>query len=186
MHIIVGLGNPGREYTRSRHNIGFRCIDAIGERYGIRLKERRRLAVIGHGWIEGEEVLLARPRTFVNRSGEAVRYLLSRFSTGPGSLVVIYDDMDLPPGRIRIRPKGSAGGHNGMKSIIETIGTQEFPRIRVGIGKPQEGDPVAFVLGCFTPQEEGLMREAVQRVTEAVACLLKEGLEAAMNRFNAP
>ncbi len=183
--IIVGLGNPGPEYARSRHNVGFMCIDWLSKEHSIDVAERRRYVTLGEGQVEGQPVVLAKPRTFVNRSGQAVHYLLNRYRVKADTLLVIYDDMDLPPGKIRLRPKGSAGGHNGLKSIIESIATTEFPRVRVGIGHPpEEIDPVGHVLGRFSSEEEAAIRQQVAQVGQAVAAILKDGLEKAMTQFN--
>ena len=185
MRLIVGLGNPGREYTNSRHNVGFKCIDRMARRWEINLSERRTRAVFGHGQLGNGPIVLAKLRTFMNRSGYGARYLLTRFSLSPEDLVVIYDDMDLPLGRIRIRPRGSPGGHNGIDSIVKVLATREFPRVRVGIGRPPESvDSVDYVLGPFRQEEREVIAEAVVRVEEAVDSLLTEGLETAMNRFN--
>ena len=185
MRLIVGLGNPGRQYTNSRHNMGFRCVDHIAQRWGIKFDDRRSKAVLGHGRLISGSVVLAKLRTFMNRSGDGARYLLDRFSGSPEDLVVIYDDMDLPLGRIRVRARGSAGGHNGIDSIVGALGTQEFPRVRVGIGRPLENEgSIDYVLGNFRPEERPVIAEAVVRVEEVVACLLLEGLDVAMNRFN--
>ncbi len=185
MRVIVGLGNPGAQYAHTRHNVGFMCVDRVSRLHNIPFSDRRQLAAMGTGCIEGQEVVLAKPRTFMNRSGEAVRYLLQRFSAKPSDLVVIYDDMDLPLGKIRIRPKGSSGGHRGVESIIGATGTQDFARIRVGVGRPlgTEG-AVNHVLARFSREEEPVVQEAIDRVAEAVRVLLKDGIEAAMNRFN--
>ncbi len=196
LKLIVGLGNPGREFSDSRHNVGFKCIDHMAGQWGIALTERRKKAVLGQGYfrpsgLQGPAsrlsipLVLAKPRTFMNHSGEGVEYLLTRFSAKPYDLVIIYDDMDLPMGRIRIRPEGSAGGHNGIKSIIATLSTQEFPRVRVGIGKPPAGlEGMDYVLGSFSPEEKPVVEKAVATVAEVVACLLQGGIQTAMNRFN--
>ena len=186
MHIIVGLGNPGPKYRCSRHNIGFRCIDLMARQWDIRLSERRAKAVLGRGAHWEQEVVLAKPRTFMNNSGEAVAYLLTRFGARPADLVVIYDEMDLPVGKLRIRPSGSAAGHNGMWSIIAALGTQEFPRVRVGIGHPrlEQHQVISHVLASFSADESAVIARTVERVVEAVDCLLAEGITAAMNQFN--
>ena len=137
--LVVGLGNPGDRYRDTRHNVGFRCVDRIAGDHAIELSRRQRRALIGEGVIDGHPVVVARPRTFVNRSGEAVAYLLTRYAATPDRLLVVYDDMDLPLGKLRLRPSGSAGGHNGIKSIIDAVGTREFPRLRIGIGRPARG-----------------------------------------------
>lgn len=185
MKLVVGLGNPGRKFTNSRHNLGFKCVDHLARKWSIRLEERRPKAMLGLGCHAETPVVLVKPRTFMNASGEAVRYLLSRFPATPGDLVVIYDDMDLPTGKIRLRPSGSAAGHNGIESIIDALSTEEFPRVRVGIGRPAGyvGN-IEYVLGQFLADEKPVIEEAVLGVTEAVSCLLREGIEVAMNRFN--
>ena len=185
MLLIVGLGNPGTRYRCTRHNVGFRCVDLMARKWGIRLSERRAKAVLGRGNHAGADIVLAKPRTFMNNSGEGVAYLLARFAATPADLVVIYDEMELPMGRLRIRPSGSHGGHNGMRSIIATLKTQDFPRIRVGIGPPiPELDPVAHVLGHFSQEESSQIARSVKWVAEAVECLLEQNIDVAMNRFN--
>ena len=185
MKLIVGLGNPGRKFSHSRHNVGFECVTYLAGKWGIKVAERRTKVVLGQGRVADRPVVLARPRTFMNRSGEGVEYLLSRFATTPQDLVIIYDDMDLPLGKIRIRPGGSAAGHKGIKSIIAQLSTQEFPRVRVGIGSPPaDVDGMDYVLSPFTRQERPFIEKAVRDVGEAVSSLLQEGIEAAMNRFN--
>ena len=182
---MVGLGNPGPKYAQTRHNAGFLCVDNLAETHGISLSHRRRQATLGEGEIDGLRIAVAKPRTFMNQSGQGIRYLLDYYRAKPEDLVIIYDDMDLPLGALRIRPKGSAGGHMGMQSIIASIGTEEFPRVRVGIGRPAEGaDEIAYVLGRFSREERQVMEEASGRVAEAVACLLTQGIDEAMNRYN--
>ena len=185
MLLVVGLGNPGLRYRDTRHNVGFRCVDAMSKKWGIPVKDRRAKAVLGTGRLAGQDIVLAKPRTFVNNSGDAVSYLLTRFASKPEHLVIVYDEMELPLGRLRIRPQGSDGGHNGMRSIIAAIGTQVFPRIRVGIGPPAEGESsIPHVLGHFSSEEEGVVSEIVDRVASAVDCILEEGIDAAMSQFN--
>ena len=183
--IIVGLGNPGSQYARSRHNVGFWCVDRVAIQNSIKLSRRHRSALIGEGFIEGHRAVLAKPRTFVNRSGQAVAYLLTRYGVSRDELLIIHDDMDLPLGRIRMRPSGSAGGHRGVKSVIEEAGTQDFARLRIGIGRPPLGsDEVEYVLGAMSEDETAAMDDIVERAAQSVACLLAEGITAAMNRFN--
>ena len=185
MKMIVGLGNPGQKYANSRHNVGFECINAISLNTGIAMSDRRQLAVIGQGRLDGEEVVLAKPRTFMNHSGEAFSYLMSRFPAALDDLIVIYDDMDLPVGEMRIRPSGSAGGHRGMESIISSLTSRTFPRIRVGIGHtPSEMSTIAFVLGTFNAQESPLIKETVVSVRNAVADVIGHGLDWAMSQYN--
>ena len=183
--VIVGLGNPGEEYIGTRHNVGFWCVDHLATANSISLSDRRRKAVIGVGTIADERVVLAKPRTFVNRSGEAVAYLLARYKIPPGDLLVIHDDMDLPLGKLRLRSGGSAGGHKGMKSIIQAIGTQDFPRLRMGIGHPPEGmDEIGHVLGAMSMEERETVERAVELASQAVVSVLTEGISQAMNRYN--
>lgn len=185
----MGLGNPGREYAHSRHNIGFQCLTLFASRHGIPLTERRLRSRMGGGVVAGQRIILAKPQTYMNRSGEAVRALVRHFQLSPSDLLVIYDDLDLPLGRIRLRPQGSAGGHNGVRSIIACLGTEDFPRLRVGIA-PEAGDrngyirTPGFVLSGFALQERAIISEVRQSVADAIYCVLTEGLEAAMNRYN--
>ena len=203
--LIVGLGNPGSAYASHRHNVGFWVINRLARRWGIELKAGR-LASVGQGAVEGKPAVLAKPRTFVNRSGQAVAHLLYRYSfaahaaraRGPSlpiqSLLVVCDDLDLPVGTVRIRPHGGHGGHNGLRSIVAALGSQEFPRIRVGIGRPLVGglpttDPEViahYVLSQPPPQERTLLEEAVGQAADAVAAILAEGIETAMSRYNRP
>ena len=184
MLIVVGLGNPGAQYIASRHNIGFRFIDVLAKN-DIRLNDRRAKAVIGEGLIHGHSVVLAKPRTFMNNSGVGVEYLLSRFSGRPSDLLVVYDEMALPTGRIRLRPQGSDAGHNGIRSIIASLQTQEFPRLRIGVSQPNQGESsIPHVLGKFSKDEEPLVSQAVQDAAEAVKCMLESNIDIAMNRYN--
>lgn len=192
MKIIVGLGNPGSRYRLNRHNIGFHCIDYIADKYSIPVRKRLCKSDTGQGSIAGCDVVLAKPMTYVNLSGEAVARLLDKFHAKPGDLVVIYDDLDLPTGRIRIRLGGKSGGHRGIKSIIDAIGSPDFNRIRIGISRPDntggrhgdEDEVVDYVLGDFPPGEEAIIKTALAGVADAAECLLTEGLETAMNRYN--
>jgi PTH1 family peptidyl-tRNA hydrolase len=191
MKLIVGLGNPGRTYARDRHNIGFRCLNYFASLHYIRFDHRQCQARIGIGEIGGSELLLAKPRTFVNLSGKAVACLARRYDIPLNDILVVYDDLDLPLGKIRLRGSGGSGGHKGMKSIISALGSEDFPRIRIGIGRPQiekqssgEDVIVDYVLGDFSPQEEGVIKLAVARVAEAIDCLLSQGIELAMSKFN--
>ena len=183
--VIVGLGNPGSEYADTRHNVGFWCIDRMARHHSIAFSRRHRSVMIGESVIEGHRVVLAKPRTFVNRSGQAVSYLLVRYRVSPQELLVVHDDMDLPLGKIRLRSRGSSGGHNGMESIIAAVGTQDFPRLRVGIERPSAGsDQVEHVLGALSEEEKRTTDEAVERAAQAVKTVLTDGITVAMNRFN--
>ena len=186
MMVVLGLGNPGRSYARTRHNIGFWCIDAIARENDILLEQRRRNAILGEGSIAGNQVVLARSRTYMNRSGVPARYLLDRYSIVPSELLVLYDDMDLPVGKMRIRPQGSSAGHNGIKDIIAELRTSQFPRVRIGIGHPQGQDAVHFVLGSFSAEESKVVEDAIVQSVKAVAWVIQHGLESAMDKFNRP
>ena len=183
--MIVGLGNPGLKYHGTRHNVGFQCVDLMSKMWSIPIKERRAKVVLGRGFYAGQEIVLAKPRTFMNNSGQGVFYLLTRFAADVDHLLVIYDDMELPLGRLRIRRSGSDGGHKGVESIISILRTQTFPRMRLGLGPPPEGqDPVYFVLGSFSNDESVVVERAVETAAQAAVCWLEEGINMAMNRFN--
>jgi len=185
MLLVVGLGNPGSKYKNTRHNIGFRFVDSMAKKAGIPINDRRAKTVLGEGRIAGHEVVLAKPRTFMNNSGDGVEYLLARFGRRPTDLLVVYDEMALPSGRIRLRPSGSHAGHNGIRSIISSLQSDRFPRLRIGVGKPpNDGDSIPHVLGKFSEEEEPLIAQAVQNAVSAVECLLQESIDIAMNRFN--
>ena len=183
--LIVGLGNPGPRFAETRHNIGWKVLDLVSSRVDIAINERRPKAVLGIGHLGGRRVVLAKPRTFMNNSGEAVEYLLSRFGSRPSSLLVIYDEMAILPGRIRLRASGSDAGHNGIRSIIQAVGGTGFPRLRIGIGAPPPGLVARdYVLGKFEDDESESILGAVDRAAAAVLCVLEEGIDVAMNRFN--
>lgn len=183
MRCVIGLGNPGAEYAETRHNLGFRVVAVLAERHKVRLRGRD-YARFGQGRVEGEPVVLAQPLTFMNDSGHAARRLVQRFRLTPADLLVVYDDLDLELGRMRLRPSGSPGTHNGARSVAQEVG-QGFPRLRLGIGPlPPRVDPVKFVLAPFPEAEQPLVAEMVTRAAEAVEFLLERGLEAAMNRYN--
>ena len=185
MMVLLGLGNPGRAYTKSRHNAGFWCIDALAKRHGIRLRDRRRHAVIAEGEIAATSVVLAKSRTYVNSSGIAARYLLDRFHATTQDLMVVHDDMDLPLGTIRLRPGGGAAGHHGIESVIAELRTEQFPRLRIGVSHPTDRENgIAHVLGPFNAEESTMVREALERAVEAMTCAVELGLDTAMNRFN--
>ena len=185
MYIIAGLGNPTKEYDKTRHNVGFAVIDRLADRYGIDVSERKHKALCGRGAIEGQKVLLLKPQTFMNLSGESIRAAMDYYKVTPEELIVVYDDISLEPGQLRIRLKGSAGGHNGIKNIIAHLGTQEFPRVKVGIGaKPLRMDLADYVLSRFGSGEQKPMDEAFQEAAQAVAAMLTDGPERAMNHYN--
>jgi PTH1 family peptidyl-tRNA hydrolase len=189
MKLIVGLGNPGRTYANNRHNIGFICLRYFARSQGINLDQKKGLARIGQGTVSGSKVVLARPQTFMNNSGQALSRLMRSLSVNPKDLLVIHDDLDLPLAKIRLSFGSGSGGHKGINSVIQELGTQEFTRIRVGIGRPDKPNPteediIAYVLSDFTPDEKQAINQIIPRVAEAVLCLLAEGLTPAMNRFN--
>lgn len=190
--LIVGLGNPGSSYAGNRHNLGFWVVNRLGRKLGIEPRTHRRTASVGEGEYGGRRLVLAKPRTFVNLSGDAVKELLRRYRLEPSQAVVVCDDLDLPVARVRLRRGGSPGGQNGLKSIAGRLGTQEFPRVRIGIGRPLVGGQPAYapeviaqyVLSDPPPEERAKLDEAVEWVLAALVCALDEGFEAAMNRFN--
>lgn len=185
-YLIVGLGNPGFKYANTRHNIGFRCVDALAERHGLSLDRKQGKALVASGTIAGQPVLLIKPQTYMNLSGDAVSAVANFYRITPDRLLVIFDDLDLPVGTIRIRKSGGAGGHKGMISIIEKLGTQEFSRIRVGIDRPPgRMDPADYVLLPFREGDESiLVAETIDRVVQAVQSWLTDGIEITMNRYN--
>ena len=186
MFLIAGLGNPGRQYEKTRHNMGFDTIDELIERHRIPQGGIAHKAMYGKGMIAGEKVLAVKPLTYMNLSGEAIREYVNYYKMDPETeLIVIYDDIDLEPGQIRIRKKGSAGGHNGINSIIAQIGTQNFYRVKVGVGaKPKGWDLADYVLGRFSSEERELVDKAICDAADAVEMILKDGIEAAMNHYN--
>lgn len=186
MFIIAGLGNPKKEYDNTRHNIGFAMIDALAEKYHISVRDIKGRAMTGKGIINGQKALLVKPLTFMNLSGESIRSLVDYYKVDTaGELIVVSDDINLPAGQIRIRKKGSAGGHNGLKNIIAQLGSEDFQRIRIGVGgKPEDYDLVDYVLGHFSKEEKVLMREAVLRAVEAAELMLTGDTDKAMNEFN--
>ena len=186
MYLIAGLGNPTKEYDKTRHNVGFSVIDVLADRYRIDISEKKHKALCGRGVIEGQKVLLLKPQTFMNLSGESIRAAADYYKIEPEEMIVIYDDISLDPGQLRIRLKGSAGGHNGIKNIIANLGTQDFPRIKVGVGaKPPRMDLADYVLSRFGAGEQKLMEEAFGEAAEAALMMMTDGAERAMNHFNA-
>ena len=183
MYLIVGLGNPGREYENTRHNVGFQVLDLIADRYKISLSRIKFKSVYGEGSINGEKVILAKPQTYMNASGESVAEITRFYKIPNDRIIVVYDDMSLEVGRLRIRPKGSAGGHNGIKSIIAHLSSEEFPRIKVGIGKP-EGGWICHVMGKFSKEEEEKLEETYKTVLLAIETIIAKGTAEAMNRYN--
>jgi PTH1 family peptidyl-tRNA hydrolase len=187
MYLIVGLGNPGKQYDMTRHNIGFHTIDYIAEKYGARMTKLKFKAVYGECIIAGEKVYLVKPQTYMNLSGDSVAEMAQFYKIPPENIIIINDDISLDTGRIRIRKKGSAGGHNGLKSIILRLNSDEFPRVKMGVGAPKHDDYdlADFVLGRFTKEEIPVMEEAIKKAEGAVSEIIKNGTESAMNKYNA-
>ncbi len=189
MKLIVGLGNPDNQYAKSRHNIGFMCVAHFAKARGWPFEKKEGLARTAHGSIEGEEIVLARPQTFMNASGEAVQRLAMKYHVKPADIIVIHDEMDLGLGNIRIRLGGSSAGHNGIESIIRELGTPDFVRVRVGVGHPTEPSEtgrhvISHVLGDFDNEESKTIEKVIAEVDKAIVTLIQDGLETAMNRFN--
>lgn len=186
MKLIVGLGNPGKEYALTRHNAGFMVVDRLAGSLGAAIDKKMFKALVGQGLISGHKVIMAKPQTYMNLSGEAVASILNWHKLKASDLMVIYDDLDLPPGRLRLRPGGGAGGHKGVQSIIQQLDTDKFARIRVGIGRPDDPgyDTADFVLGRFNSQEAELIDKALTDAVEALRCIIGEGLDNAMNQYN--
>lgn len=184
MKLIVGLGNPGREHENDRHNVGFRVLDVLARRWTIDLTRKRHQAVCGRGMCGDQAVLLIKPQTFMNRSGGCVAEVVAFYQVSLTDLMVIVDDMALPLGRLRIRPGGSSGGHNGLQNIMDQLGDKAFARVRVGIGAAAPGRAVEHVLGSFRPEEKPVLETALERAAQATECWLREDVASAMSRFN--
>ena len=184
MYIIAGLGNPGRKYENTKHNVGFITLDVLAEKHNIKINKIKHKALVGEGIIFGQKLLLVKPQTYMNLSGNSIREVMEYYKADLDKLVVIYDDVDIPMGRLRIRKKGSAGTHNGMRSIIYDLQADEFPRIRIGIGGERKMSLAGYVLGGFKKDERVLMQDAVERAVSAVECMLEKGIDAAMSEYN--
>ena len=185
MYLIIGLGNPEEEYGRTRHNMGFNVINKLSNKYGIEVNKKKFDGLCGDGIIEGEKVILLKPQTYMNLSGKSIVQVVNFYKIPLENVIVIYDDIDIEPGLIRIRKKGSSGSHNGMKSVIAELGSGEFARIRVGIGKPKhEGDMINYVIGAVPEEEQKELENGVERAKEAVIEILRSGIDIAMNKFN--
>lgn len=185
MYLIIGLGNPEEEYGKTRHNMGFNVINKLSNKYGIEVNKKKFEGLCGDGMIEGEKIILLKPQTYMNLSGKSIAQVVNFYKIQLENIIVIYDDIDIEPGLIRIRKKGSSGSHNGMKSVIAELGTEEFMRVRVGIGKPKyEGDMINYVIGGVSEQEQKELEIGVEKAKEAVIEILKSGIDIAMNKFN--
>ena len=184
MYIIAGLGNPGRKYENTRHNMGFIAVDLLAEKYGIKVDKIKFKALVGEGRIAGQKVLLVKPQTYMNLSGESIREVMSFYKEDIENLIVIYDDIDIPTGTIRMRKKGSAGTHNGMRNIVYLLQDDNFPRIRVGIGSDKKVDLINYVTGGVTKGEKELLEGALVKAADAAAAIVEKGIEKAMNEYN--
>ena len=186
MYVIAGLGNPGREYEGTRHNVGFMTLDALADKYNIDVREKAFKGLIGKGVIEGNKVILVKPQTYMNLSGECIRQVMDYYKVDPSEFIVIYDDISLVPGGIRIRKKGSAGGHNGIKNIIAHLGTQEFPRIKIGTGAPAGGgaEMIDWVIGVPSQAERKILVESFENAVKAAEDIIENGCQKAMNDYN--
>ena len=185
MYLIAGLGNPTREYEKTRHNVGFEAIDILADKAGTTVTEKKHKALYGKGYIGGQKVILAKPQTYMNLSGESIREIADFYKIEPENIIILCDDINLSEGQLRIRLKGRAGGHNGLKNIISHLGTQEFPRIRIGVGeKPRGMDLADYVLGRFPKEQQAVMEEAYRDAAEAACMMIEDGADAAMNHYN--
>lgn len=184
MFIIAGLGNPGKKYENTRHNMGFLTIDRLAEKYNIRTDKIKFKSLVGEGCIAGQKVVLIKPQTYMNLSGEAIREVMAFYKLEPENLIVIYDDLDIPTGSLRIRKSGSAGTHNGMKSVVYQLQSDQFPRIRIGIGSDRRGDIIDFVVGNVSSEEKAVLEETIDQSVKAIECIIAEDIDMAMNRYN--
>ena len=183
MFLIVGLGNPGKEYDGTRHNIGFAAIDYIADKYNIELNRVKFKGVFGEGFIDNKKIILLKPTTYMNLSGESIREVINFYKISNEEIIVLYDDISLEVGRLRIREKGSHGGHNGIKSIIDNLGTDVFPRVKIGVGAPK-GNLVSHVLGKFDNEEVEILKETIKASSEATSIIIKSDIKSAMNKLN--
>ncbi len=186
MYLIVGLGNPGKKYELTRHNMGFITVERLAEKEGIKISRAKFKSLMGEGMIGGEKVVLLKPQTYMNLSGEAVREAFNYFKIEPEKMMVVYDDIDIPLGSLRIRKSGSAGTHNGMRSVIYQLGIDDFPRMRIGIGEQEKGkgDLISHVIGKVTEEEKEVLRTTIDSGVEAIRAYITDGIDLAMNRFN--
>lgn len=185
MYLIAGLGNPTPQYAATRHNIGFDTVTRICDDNNITLNAKKHKALMGQGILGGEKVVLAQPQTYMNNSGESIAEIAAFYKLSPKEIIVIYDDISLPIGQLRIRGKGSAGGHNGIKSIIQCLGSEDFLRIKVGVGsKPEKWDLADFVLSRFSDEENKIIRDALGEAADACECIISQGIQSAMNKYN--
>lgn len=185
MYLVIGLGNPEPEYSKTRHNMGFDTINVISNKYKIDMNRTKFNAIYGSGDIEGQKVIFVKPQTFMNLSGQTVREFVNFYKVENNKLIVIYDDMDIEKGTMKIRKKGGPGSHNGMKSVVQELGTNDFPRVRVGIGKPAyKNDAINYVIGRVQEEEYEILQKGIKRASEAIEEIIKNGIDIAMNKYN--
>ncbi|MEG1870684.1 MAG: aminoacyl-tRNA hydrolase [Peptostreptococcaceae bacterium] len=185
MYVVVGLGNPGKQYEKTRHNVGFNVIDNLAKEYGISVTKIKHKALIGEGRVGSEKVLLVKPQTYMNLSGETLIDIYNYYNVEMENIIVIYDDIDLDVGKIRIRKKGSGGTHNGMRSITKCLGSNDFPRVRVGVSRPRSGQDLAdFVLSRFRKEEDDDVEQGLEKATKAVDVMIRDNIDLAMNKYN--
>ena len=185
MYLIVGLGNPEEEYGRTRHNMGFDVINKLSENLNIKVNKNKFNSLYGTGTLNGEKIILVKPQTYMNLSGEAVRDFKNFYKVNPENILIIYDDLDIEPGTIKIRKKGGPGTHNGMKSVVYRLGSENFPRVRVGIGMPEfKNDLINYVIGNIKDEEYDILKEGINKAADAVPSIIKDGIETAMNKYN--
>ena len=185
MYLIVGLGNPETDYARTRHNMGFNAINKLAEKFGIEITKTKFKALYGTGSIHNEKVVLVKPQTYMNLSGEAVQEFVNFYKVDTENLIIIYDDIDTEPGKIRIRKTGGPGTHNGMKSVVSCLNSEKFPRVRIGIGMPEyKGDLINYVLGYIPEEEQKVLQQGVEAAEQAIEEIIKNGIDIAMNKFN--
>ena len=185
MFLIIGLGNPESDYANTRHNMGFNVINELSKKYDIDVSKSKFKGLFGNGMVNGEKVILLKPQTFMNLSGESVREVMDFYKITSDKIIVIYDDIDLEPGVIRIRKSGGPGTHNGMKSVVSRLNSEDFPRVRVGIGMPEfKGDLVNYVIGNITDEDYEELKKGINKASEAVASIIKDGIDMAMNKYN--
>lgn len=185
MYIVAGLGNPGLKYRNTRHNMGFMTIDRLSDRLGIKVNKLKFKAKVGDAVISGHKVLFVKPQTYMNLSGHSIREVMDFYKAEPDHLILIYDDLDLEAGHLRIRQKGSAGTHNGMRSVVKELGYSDFPRVRIGIGSPERTDAIGHVIGKIPESDRKALCDAVDRAADAVISIIEDGITRTMNRFNA-
>ncbi len=184
MFVVAGLGNPGRRYADTRHNIGFMTVDRLAEKLDIKIEKLRNKALVGEGNLAGQKILMVKPQTYMNLSGESIQEIRAYYKIDPENILVIYDDVDIPRGTIRIRKKGGPGTHNGMRSVVSCMGAEGFPRIRIGIGSDTRMRLMDYVTGRLGKEEKKILDQAADQAAEAVICIIKEGIDKAMNRYN--